>query len=310
MSPASSRSTTGAVIVGGYGQDGRLLGEQLERAGCSVVPLGRNDVDLQDREQIVALLRRHQPGEIYYLAAHHHSSQDATGVDDAALFRSSFDVNVTGLVNFLEAVRAHSPRTRIFYAASSHIFGSSESSLQNEQTPFAPNGVYGITKTAGVHACRYYRQAHGVFVSAGILYNHESRYRAPNFVSQKIVRAVQEIAAGRRQRLVLGDLSVRIDWGYAPDYVDAMRRILALPSADDFVIATGESHSVQEFVETAFEAVGLVWREHVTVDPGQILRQYPGLTGDASKLRAATGWQPSVSFRKMVRILLEASRHE
>lgn len=300
---------TAAIIVGAYGQDGRLLDDQLQQAGHFVLRLGRSDINLLDRVQIATLVRQHNPGEIYYLAAHHHSSQDALGSDDAALLRSSFDVNVTGLVNFLDAIRVHSPATKIFYAASSHIFGQCEAPLQNEQTPFVPTGVYGITKTAGVHCCRYYRQAHGLFASVGILYNHESQYRSPKFVSQKIIRGVQAIASGQSQRLVLGDLSARIDWGYAPDYVDAMRRILALPRPDDYVIASGESHSVQEFVATAFEAAGLTWREFVSEDPGQIARQYRGLVGDAAKLRAATGWMPSVSFHRMVRILLDARVH-
>ena len=300
---------TGAVIIGAGGQDGRLLGEQLEQAGASVVRLGRGDVDLLDRAPIDTLVRQHQPREIYYLAAHHHSSEDTLGGDEAALFRTSLDVHVTGLVHFLEAIRTHSPATRLFYAASSHVFGQSEQPLQNEQTPCNPTCVYGITKTAGLHCCRYYRSAHGLFAAAGILYNHESPHRGPKFVSQKIISAALAIAAGHQERLVLGDLCARIDWGYAPDYVDAMRRILALPQADDFVIATGEQHSVQEFVEIAFAAVGMDWREHVVEDSGRITKQRRSLAGDASRLRTATGWQPSVTFRRMVQLLIETGPH-
>ena len=303
-------SANPALIVGAHGQDGRLLGEQLERAARRVVRLGRNDIDLLDPAAVAALLKTHQPEEVYYLAAHHHSSQDPLGGDEALLFRASFDVHVVGLLNFLDGMRLHAPRTRIFYAASSHVFGESESALQNEQTPLVPAGVYGITKTAGMHCCRYYREAHGLFAATGILYNHESAYRRPNFVSQRIIQGVRAIGAGRADSLVLGDLSARVDWGYAPDYVDAMRRILALPEADDFVVATGESHSVREFVEIAFEAAGLDWRSHVAEDSGRITRQIRGLTGDASKLRAFTGWQPSVTFRQMVKLLLDDPRHE
>lgn len=300
---------TVTIIVGARGQDGQVLGGQLERAGHSVLRLGRSDIDLLDRAQIESLIQRHEPGEVYYLAAHQHSSQETLLGDEVVLFRRSFDVQVTGFLHFLEAMRRYSPRTRIFYAASSHVFGQCDAPIQNEQTPFAPNSVYGITKTTAVHYCHYFRDAYGIFASAGILYNHESQYRDPRFVSQKIVRGVRAIANGQTDRLVLGDLAARTDWGYAPDYVDAMRRILALPQADDFIIATGESHSVQEFVEIAFEAAGLDWREHVAEDRGLIKRQYRGLIGDASKLRAATGWLPSISFSQMVRLLLEVRPH-
>jgi len=305
-----SGSVDAAVIVGAQGQDGRLLGEQLERVGRRVVGLGRGDIDVLDRAAVEAQLRNHHPKEVYYLAAHHHSSQDAFGGDEIALFRDSFAVHVTGLLNFLDAMRSSAPRAKIFYAASSHVFGQSGSALQNEQTPLAPTGVYGITKTAGMHCCRYYRETHGLFAATGILYNHESPYRRSNFVSRRIIEGVRAIAAGRADTLVLGDLSARIDWGYAPDFVEAMQLILAQPAADDFVVATGESHSVQEFVEIAFEAAGLDWRRHVTEDPDRITRKMRTLTGDASKLRAFTGWKPSVSFRDMVKRLLDDASHE
>lgn len=298
-----------AVIVGARGQDGRLLSEQLEQAGHSIVGLGRGDIDLLNKAEIETLIRQQQPRTVYYLAAHHHSSEDPLGSDDAALFRESFDVHVTGLIHFLEAIRSHSPMTRLFYAASSHVFGQSGVPMQSELTPLNPICIYGITKTAGVHCCRYYRQSHGLFASTGILYNHESQYRSPKFVSQKIIRGALAIAAGEQGQLSIGDLSAHIDWGYAPDYVDAMQRILALPRADDFIIATGESHSVQEFVEIAFEDAGLDWRMHVAENSSHITKQRRNLTGDSSKLCVATGWQPSVSFRQMVQLLLAGQRH-
>lgn len=299
-----------AIVVGAHGQDGKLLCEQLQRGGNTAVGLGRGDIDLLDRVQIENLLRAHRPDEIYYLAAHHHSSQDAVGSDDAGLFRCSFDVHVNGLLGFLEAMRTCHSDSRLFYAASCHMFGRAEGAVQNEKTPFRPVDVYGITKTAGVHCCRYYRNTHGIFASTGILYNHESCLRSPKFVSQKIVQGVRAILAGRQERLVLGDLSARVDWGYAPDFVDAMRRVLALPAADDFVVATGESHTVQEFVEVAFAAAGLDWRQHVVEDQGRLTRRFGGYLGDASKLRSATGWAPTVSFREMVRLLLGGPAHD
>jgi GDPmannose 4,6-dehydratase len=299
---------TGALIIGASGQDGRLLTERLEQRGEPCVGLGRGDLDLGDRARVAARIRQLQPRAVYYLAAHHQAAEQAGGGDTAALLSSSLDVQVTGLVHVLEAIREHVPAARLFYAASSHVFGAGGPGLQDEQTPCAPTCVYGITKTAGWHCCRHYRSAHGVRVSVGILYNHESAHRGPNFVSQKIVRAALAIAAGHRQRLVLGDLAAGVDWGYAPDYVEAMRLILALPQPEDFVVATGERHTVQEFAEIAFGAVGLDWRDHVDERPGPHALQRRALAGDASRLRAATGWRPSVSFAQMVGTLIEAQR--
>jgi GDPmannose 4,6-dehydratase len=272
------------------------------------VGIGRKDCDILNRAQVSAIMERAQPREVYYLAAFHHSSEDSLEGNDAVMFQRSFEVHVEGLLNFLETIRAGSPRTRLFYAASSHVFGQPPAPIQDETTPLNPQCVYGITKTTGVHCCRFYRRTHGVHASVGIMYNHESPFRAEKFVSQKIVRGALRIAQGRQEHLLLGDLSAAIDWGYAPDYVDAMARILALPHADDFVIATGESHSVREFVEIAFALVGLEWKKHVREDPSLITKRKTNLMGSSSKLRAATGWQPSVTFPKMVEILLNSQR--
>jgi GDPmannose 4,6-dehydratase len=214
--------------------------------------------------------------------------------------------HVDGLVNVLEAMRLEAPKCRLFYAASSHCFGSQPAApVQDESTPLNPDNVYGVSKTAGVHACRLYRNDHGVFASAGILFNHESPYRRAEFVTSKIVRAAIDISRGKRDLLVLGDLSARTDWGWAPDYVDAMTRILALDQPDDFVIATGEPHTVGEFAQLAFAAVGLDWREHVEENPGIITKRKLGLVGNPAKLNAATGWSPTVTFEEMIRKLLE-----
>lgn len=230
------------------------------------------------------------------------------GADTVGLFEKSHAVHVLGLLNFLDAIREAAPQARLFYAASSLVFGDAASERQDERTPVNPRCIYGITKASGLHCCRFYRETHGVFASGGILFNHESAYRQEKFVSQKIIRAVLEIAAGRREKLVLGDLSARIDWGYAPDFTDAMTRILSLDRAEDFVIATGEAHSVGEFVEIAFRLAGLDWKSHVEETPSVLQRRRPVLIGDASKLRNATGWKPSVTFPEMVCLLLEAQR--
>lgn len=293
------------LIIGARGQDGRLLTRSMGRDGISVVGVGRGDVDLRDRADVLRLLAEHQPSQVYYLAAHHHSADDQPGAV-GELFARSIEVNVHGLVSALEAIRAALPRTRLFYCASSHIFGRPGEALLTEATQVNPTCIYGITKAAGLHTCRFYRETHGVFAAVGILFNHESPLRSANAVSQKIVRAVAAIRSGRQDRLVLGDLSARVDWGYAPDYVEAMRRILSLDAPDDFVVATGDTHSIQEFVEIAFGEAGLDWRRYVSESPGILIKQKRTLVGDASKLRAAANWTTTVSFEDMVKEMLHA----
>jgi len=296
-----------AVIVGAGGQDGRLLHQRLLRDGRTVTPLGRGDLALDDGSAVAEIVRKGQ-NEIYYLAAHHHSSQDASASSELDLVRHSTTVHVTGLASFLEAIRLHSPASRLFYAGSSLVFGEPGTDTQDETTPFAPRCVYGITKAAGLELCRYYREKHGVFASTGILFNHESPLRDPKFVIPKIIHAALAIARGSSEKLRLGNLSARVDWGYAPDYVEAMIRILRLPESGDFVIATGETHSVQEVVELVFEKLGLDWRMHVEEAPGILTRRRACLCGDTRKLREATGWKPTVTFPQMLEILLEAQK--
>ena len=298
-----------AIVVGAAGQDGRILSERLISEGCEVLGIARDSgarTDIADAAQVSTLVAAWQPDRIYYLAAHHHSSQDATGADTVGLYEKSHAVHVRGLLHFLEAMRASARHARLFYAASSLVFGDATSAVQDESTPLNPRCIYGITKAAGLHCCRFYRETHGVFASGGILFNHESPYRQEKFVSQKIIRAVAAISAGSHEKLVLGDLSARIDWGYAPDFTDAMTRILALDRADDFVVVTGESHSVGEFAEIAFRHAGLDWKSHVEENPSVLQRRRPALVGDASRLRTRTGWRPTVTFPEMVARLVES----
>jgi len=296
-----------ALIVGGRGQDGRLLESHLTAEGAKVTSVGRGDIDLGDIARIRELAAIHQ--EIYYLAAHHHSSQDITASDELDLYQQSVAVHMDGLARFLEAMRLGSPTTRLFYAGSALVFGSPQSEMQNEETPFDPRCIYGITKAAGLRLCRLYRDKHGVFASGGILFNHESPLRQAKFVIPKIVDAALAISRGSDKKLVLGDLSARVDWGYAPDYVDAMARILRLQEPADFVIATGETHTVQEVVEAVFLSLNLDWRQHVKEVPGILTRKRAVLCGDFNKLHKASKWRPSVTFHEMLTRLVEASRN-
>jgi len=309
------------LVVGSAGQDGSILVERLSAEGCALVGLDRGvaqsvggapdavGVALGDRDAVRALVSRFAPDEIYYLAAHHHSSEEGPGADLAETFHAMTSVHVSWLVDVLEAVRQSAPRARVVYASSSHVFGEPSTSTQDESTPIAPTGIYGITKAAGMHACAFYRRR-GVEASSVILYNHESPRRRGTFVSQRIVqgarRALENEHAGERFSLRLGRLDAVVDWGYAPDYVDAMLRVARLEPgrAGDFVVATGVPHTVRDFAAAAFSAVGLDWREYVEEDSSLLRQGLPVLVGDASKLRAATGWRPSVTFDEMVEILI------
>lgn len=297
---------TKALIVGSAGQDGTLLVNRLRALGCDVLGVTKSSGHaIEDAAAVAALIASFQPDEVYFLAAYHHSSEDPP-IEPLELFRHSYAVHVTGLLHFLEAIRKHAPEACLFYAASSLIYGDVVETPQTEGTPFRPTCAYGITKTAGVQMCRYYRKTHAVCASVGILYNHESQLRAEKFVSKKIVKAAWEIKRGTRDKLVLGNLDAEIDWGYAPDFVEAMRLILALDVADDFIVATGELHTVREFVELAFGHLGIDWRHHVEENRTLITRPPLRRMGDATKLARATGWRPSTSFPEMVRALIDA----
>ncbi len=294
-----------ALIIGAGGQDGRLLTDLLQQRGYAVHGWTREDsVDLLDAKSIAHELDRLQPNEIYYLAAFHHASEDAVEISEEELLRRSRAVHVDGLRNVLSALRKSSSEARLFYAASSHVFGANQDAQQNESRPFAPNSAYAISKAEGIECCREFR-TEGVFAATGILYNHESALRKASFLSQKIVQGALQAQRDSSHKLVLGDLDARVDWGYAPDYIEAMSHVLRLPEADDFVIASGETHSVREFAEIAFAAVGLDWKNHIETDASLLRKESHPLCGDASKLRASTGWSSTLNFKQMVRALVD-----
>ncbi|MEK7691902.1 MAG: GDP-mannose 4,6-dehydratase, partial [Bdellovibrionota bacterium] len=237
----------------------------LSRKGYRLLGVSRDGpVDVRKPERVLDLVKRFKPDEIYYLAAYHHSSQEAA-IAGAQMHRRSWEVNVLGLVNFLEAMKAHRPAARLFYAASARVFGDVGGGRANEKTGLAPNDVYGITKAMGLMVCRLYRRHHGLFASVGILFNHESSLRAPIYVTRKIVQAAAAIKKGRAKELVLGSLDDEIDCGYAPDFARAMLAIVGRGRADDFIVSSGKKHSIREFVSTAFSALGLDWRQYVRV---------------------------------------------
>lgn len=305
-----------SLVVGGDGQDGHYLREMLIGKGNHVVGVGRRGctssrdgkrgpVDILSREQVAALLTELRPDEIYYLAGVFKSSEDPNEAPHEA-FGRSHAVHVAGWLNFLDGVERHNPGTRLFYAASSRVFGDPSESPQTERTPLAPVCIYGMTKACGLQLARFYRRSRGLFCSAGILYNHESPRRPRGFVSRKIVQAAVDIKLGAKRVLNLGNLSATVDWGAVQDYVDAIARILQLERADDFIIASGKPHTVRQFAEQAFSAAGLQWEPYVAEDPS-LIGAAPAalpLVGDNTRLRAATGWEPSMDFAEMIRRLV------
>lgn len=259
--------------------------------------------DLTDGTGLRRILERVRPDEVYHLAAQSHVRVSFDQPEYTA------DVVATGTLRLLEALRdyarANGHLVRVYNAGSSEMFGASPPP-QSEKTPFYPRSPYAAAKVAAYWYAVNYREAYGMFICNGILFNHESPRRGETFVSRKITRAVTRIKLGLQDRLYLGNLDARRDWGYAGDYVEAMWMMLQQPEPDDYVIATGESHSVRELLEEAFGLLELDWREYVVVDP-RYLRptEVDHLCGDATKAREKLGWRPRVSFRELVHMMVD-----
>jgi GDPmannose 4,6-dehydratase len=255
---------------------------------------------LNDSSSLNTILRKTQPDEIYNLGAQSH-------------VRVSFDVpeytgEVTGMgtVRLLEAIRETGIRPKFYQASSSELFGKVVEVPQNERTPFYPRSPYGCAKAYAYYITVNYRESYGLFACNGILFNHESERRGETFVSRKITRAATRIKVGIQDKLYLGNLEARRDWGYARDYVEAMWLMMQDLEPDDYVIATGETHSVREFLDEAFGYLDLDWREHVEVDPRYFRpAEVDVLIGDCGKARRQLGWEPTVGFRELVRIMID-----
>ena len=311
-----------ALIIGDSGQDGRILWDQLAARDFSLIGISRQEtrtqqaqwsdvVDIADRWSVRRLIERFDPDQIYYLAAHHHSSQES-GADEAEAWQASWAVNVHAFGHFLHAVKDLCPGARIFYASSSRVFGDACVGPQNENSRLQPSCIYGLSKASAMLLADYYRRSHGLRVCCGILFNHESPIRGAQFVSQRIVNGLVAIKHGGATALAIGSLDARVDWGYAPDYTQAMQLILAADGAEDFIIASGQTHSVRELIAIAADYLDLPWQDHVVETAGILRRNPQDLCGDAARLRQVTGWKPSIDFRELVRILVAAAvaRHQ
>ncbi|MDP9169621.1 MAG: GDP-mannose 4,6-dehydratase [Acidobacteriota bacterium] len=307
-----------ALIIGCSGQDGTYLSRLLVEKGYEVLGVARERrvfpsggvgeaIDIRRRRDVYSVLLGFQPDEIYFLAALHHSSEDPP-LNDHELIERSLEVNALALNNVLAGICEECPRSRLFYAASSRIFGDPPVTPQNEATAINPLCAYGISKAAGLQLCRFYRARRAVFASVGIFYNHESPLRPNQFISKKIAGAAARIGGGSKEKLIVGDLDALVDWGYAPDYVLAAWQTLQLDEPGDFVIGSGEVHSVREFAHAAFAPLGLDWTQHV-VEDGAVLTRTSSpaiLCADSAKLRGLTGWRPGLSFEAMVKRMVEA----
>ena len=305
-----------ALITGVTGQDGRYLSELLLSLGYAVDGLVRpgdsvpGDLpaevrilsgNLSDAGSLEAALSASRPAEVYNLAA---ATSVAESFEDPVAVA---DVTGLGPLRLLEAIRRADPAIRLLQASSAEIFAGAATSPQNEETPICPVSPYGVAKASAHQLVQVYRRSHRIFAATTILYNHESPRRGPGFVTRKVTMAVARIALGMDTEVRLGNIDVERDWGYAPDYVRAMHLALQHEVADDFVVATGETHHLRELLAIAFATADLDWRDHVVTDPALFRPAEPvRLCGDASRARSRLGWAPSRGFAEIVREMVNA----
>jgi len=312
--------TRRALITGITGQDGSYLAELLLEKGYQVFGMlrrtstetseriehlrGRLELregDLHDQASLMALLEEIRPDEVYNLAA---QSFVPTSFHQPIL---TGEVTALGVTRLLEAVRRVNDKIRFYQASTSEMFGKVRASPQNELTPFYPRSPYGVAKVYGHYITVNYRESYGIFACSGILFNHESPRRGKLFVTRKISHGIAQIKAGLATELRLGNLDACRDWGFAGDYVEAMWLMLQQPKPDDYVVATGETHSVREFCQLAFARAGLDWERRVIVDPALVRpADVDLLVGDASKARRVLGWRSKTSFRGLVEMMVDA----
>jgi GDPmannose 4,6-dehydratase len=316
-----------ALITGITGQDGSYLAELLLGKGYEVHGLLRRSSsintrridhlyedphkserhlflhygDMTDASHLARIMDEVQPQEVYNLAAQSHVKVSFEAPEYTG------DVDALGTVRLLDAMRHAGGTVRLYQASTSEMFGLVQETPQTERTPFRPRSPYGAAKLYSHWVVVNYREAYGLFAASGILFNHESPRRGETFVTRKITQAVARIVAGRQEALYLGNLDAKRDWGFAPDYVKAMWLMLQADEPDDYVIATGETHTVREFCEHAFSRAGLDWEKFVRVDESYFRpTEVDLLLGDASKAREKLGWEPEVKFEELVRVMVDA----
>jgi GDPmannose 4,6-dehydratase len=312
--------TRHALITGITGQDGSYLAELLLEKGYDVIGMVRRSStinferinhiqdkltlvsgDLLDQASMIDILEQHRPDEVYNLAA---QSFVQTSWSQPVF---TGETTALGVTRLLDAIRLVDPGIRFYQASTSEMFGKVHEVPQNENTPFYPRSPYGVAKVYGHWITVNYRESYGLYAVSGICFNHESPRRGREFVTRKIVRAAARIKLGLENELRLGNLDARRDWGFTPDYVRGMWMMLQQEQPENFVLATGRTHTVQRFVELAFQAVELDYKEYILQDP-QLMRpaDVDLLVGDASKARDKLGWEPTITFEEMVKLLVDA----
>jgi GDPmannose 4,6-dehydratase len=309
-----------ALITGITGQDGSYLADLLLEKGYRVCGMVRRSsterferiehlmdrievrfADLHDQFSLINLIEQVQPDEVYNLAA---QSFVPTSWEQPVL---TAEVTGIGVTKMLEAIRHANPRIKFYQASSSEMFGKAREVPQNETTPFHPRSPYGVAKAYAHWITVNYRESYGMFACSGILFNHTSPRRGLEFVTRKVSDGVARIKLGLAQTVALGNLDAKRDWGFAGDYVRAMWLMLQQPEPDDYVIASGRTHSVREMVEIAFGRLGLDWQKHVVIDP-KLVRpaEVDILMGDSAKAHAKLGWQPTLSFKPLIEMMVDA----
>jgi GDPmannose 4,6-dehydratase len=309
-----------ALITGVTGQDGSYLAELLLAKGYEVYGLVRrssvkkfdrieaiiDDIklmegDLTDQSSLDSLIHGVQPDEVYNMAA---QSFVPVSWNQPVL---TGDVTGLGVIRILEAIRRHRPTAKFLQASSSEMFGKVRETPQTEKTPFYPRSPYGVAKVFGHYITVNYRESYGLFACSAMGFNHESPRRGLEFVTRKVTRQVAKIKCGLATKLQMGNLDSKRDWGFAGDYVYAMWLMLQQPGPEDYVLATGQTHSIRELLEVAFGAVGLDWQKYVEIDP-KLIRpaEVDVLCGDATKARDKLGWEPEVTFEELIRMMVEA----
>jgi GDPmannose 4,6-dehydratase len=311
-----------ALITGITGQDGSYLADLLLKKGYKVYGLVRRlstpntenikhlldqveliSGDLLDQKSLQDAIVESEPDEVYNLAA---QSFVKTSWNQAVL---TGEYTAIGVTRVLEAIRAINPKIKFYQASSSEMFGKVTETPQKETTRFYPRSPYGVAKVYGHYITVNYRESYDMFACSGILFNHESPRRGIEFVTRKITHAVARISLGKQKKITLGNLDSKRDWGFAGDYVDAMWRILQQETPDDYVIATGETHSIQEFVEEAFKVIGIEnWTDYVEANNPKFMRpaEVDFLIGDSSKAKKVLGWEPTTSFKELVEMMVHS----
>jgi GDPmannose 4,6-dehydratase len=307
------------LIIGCDGQDGKILISQLLQSdpNISILGLGKKGLkkwninlvlpsinSVTNYNSVSLLIKFLKPEKIFYLAAYHGPSEiNDENYDN--LYKKSYSINVLGMENIINAISNFSKHTKFFYAGSSKCYANSSQYVIDETVPLSPNCIYGITKTTALHLNQFYKKNKGIFISNGILFNHESEFRKHNYISRKIITSAILIKKGRLDKLTVGSLNAKVDWGYASDFTLAMQLILNLDEPDNFVIATGKAHTVQQMIMIAFDELNLNWENYVTENSAILNNSNQPLIGNYKKLNNTTGWKPTIDFEAMIRKMIK-----